>query len=254
MKPFRRLPTPVLAGALLGLPLVAPEAAAQDEVRVAIFKVQDSRSRYQANDASARLTLFPRLEGAGLAEARGYRLTVTAAKDDVGTVLTPDPEGPTKWTGKPDGMELWLKLSGPARGAATVTLSGTVEAWIPSRDPASEVKVERFYTKAGRPLAEPALKSAKVKLTVLPRERVNEGSVVVVGPVADIDRLMSFAVLKADGTFMESSGRGSQSNGEESMMEVGHGEAIPDDATLVLTFWTDKAVFSFPFETVIPLP
>jgi hypothetical protein len=254
MKPFRGLPSPVLAGALLGLSLVAPEAAAQDEVRVAITKVQDSRSRYQTNEASSRLTLFPRLEGAGLAEARGYRLTVTGAKDDLGNALAPDSDGPTKWTGKPDGMELWLKLAGPARGASTVTLSGTVEAWIPSRDPASEVKVEKFTSKAGKPLAEPALKAAKVKLTVLPRDRVNEGSVVVVGPVADMDRLMTIAVLKADGSTMESSGRGTQSNDEEALLEVAHGEAIPDDAALVLTFWTDKAVFSFPFETVIPLP
>ena len=254
MNPFRGLPCPVLAGALLGFSLVAPEAAAQGDVRVAISKVQDSRSRYQANDASARLTLFPKLEGAGLAGARGYRLTVTGAKDDLGNALAPDSTAPTKWTSKPDGMELWLKLAGPARGASTVTLSGTVEAWIPSRDPASEVKVENFSAKAGKPLAEPALKAAKVKLTVLPPDRVKEGSVVVVGPVADMESLMEIDVLKADGTVMESSGRGNQSNDEEATMEVAHGEAIPADATLVLTFWTDKAVLSVPFETTIPLP
>ena len=254
MKPFRGLPSPVLAGALLGLSLVAPEAAAQDEVRVAITKVQDSRSRYQASDASARLTLFPRLEGAGLAEARGYRLTVTGAKDDLGNALAPDSDGPTKWTGKPDGMELWLKFAGPARGASTVTLSGTVEAWIPSREPASEVKVEKFYSKAGKPLVEPALKAAKLKLTVLPRDRVKEGNIVVVGPAADMENLIEIGVLKADGTLMEASDRGNQSNDEEAMMEVAHNEAIPADATLVLTFWTDKAVFSFPFETTTPLP
>ena len=254
MNPFRGLPCPVLAGAFLGLSLVAPEAAAQDDVRVAISKVQDSRSRYQTNDASARLTLFPKLEGAVLAEARVFRMTVTGAKDDLGNALAPDSTEPTKWTGKPDGMELWLKLAGPARGASTVTLSGTVEAWIPSRDPASEVKVEKFYSKAGKPLAEPALKAAKLKLTILPRDRVKEGSVVVVGPVANMEDLVSFAVLKSDGTFMEAADRGNQSNDEESMMEVSHNEAIPDDATLVLTFWTEKAVFSFPFETAIPLP
>lgn len=254
MNPFRGLPCPVLAGLLLGLAPVAPEAAAQGDVRVAFSKIQDSRSRYQANEASARLTLFTKLEGAGLAEARGYRLTVTAAKDDLGNALAPDPAGPTKWTGKPDGIDLWLKLAGPARGASTVTLSGTVEAWIPSRDPASEVKVEKFYSKAGKPLAEPALKAAKVRLTVLARDRVKEGSVVVVGPVADMDRLIEFNVLKADGTLLEAASRGNQSNDEEAMMEVVHNEAIPADATLVLTFWTDKAVFSFPFETTVPLP
>jgi hypothetical protein len=254
MNPFRGLPCPVLAGLLLGLASVAPEAAAQGDVRVAFSKIQDSRSRYQTNAASARLTLFPKIEGAGLAEARGYRLTVTGAKDDLGNVLAPDPGGPTKWATRPDGMELWLKLAGPVREASKVTLSGTLEAWIPSRDPASEVRVEKFYPKAGKPLAEPALKAAKLKLTVLPRDRVNEGSVVVVGSVADLDRLIEINVLKADGTLVENAGRGNQSNNEEAMMEVAHKEAIPDDATLVLTFWTDKAVFSFPFETTIPLP
>ncbi|HYN40967.1 MAG TPA: hypothetical protein VE129_04255, partial [Thermoanaerobaculia bacterium] len=200
MNPFRGLPFLLLEGALLGFLFVAPEAAAQGDVRVAVSKVQDSRSRYQTNDASARLTLFPKLEGAVLAEVRVYRLTVTGAKDDLGNALAPDSTEPTKWTSKPDGMELWLKMEGPARGASTVTLSGKVEAWIPSRDPASEVKVESFYAKAGKPLAEPALKAAKVKLTVLPRDRVKEGSVVVVGPVADMGDLIGIAVLKADGT------------------------------------------------------
>jgi hypothetical protein len=254
MNPFRGLPSPVLAGALLGFSLVAPEAAAQGDVRVAISKVQDSRSRFQTNDASARLTLFPKLEGAVITEARSYRLTVTGAKDDLGNALAPDSDKPTKWTGKPDGIDLWLKLAGPARGASTVTLTGTVEAWIPSRDPASEVKVEKFYSKAGKPLAEPGLKAAKVRLTVLPRDRVKEGSVVVVGPIADMENLIEIAVLKADGTLMEAAERGNQSNDEEAMMEVAHSEAIPADATLVLTFWTEKAVFSFPFETAIPLP
>ncbi len=254
MNPFRGLPCLLIEGALLGLSLVALPAWAQGDVRVAISKVQDSRSRYQTSDASARLTLFPKLEGAGLAEARVFRLLVTGAKDDLGNALTPDSDKPTKWTSKPDGMELWLKLAGPARGASTVTLSGTVEAWIPARDPASAVKVEKFYSKAGKPLAEPALKAMKVKLTVLPRDRVKEGSVVVVGPVADMADLVEIAVLKADGTLMEAADRGNQSNDEEATMEVAHSEAIPADATLVLTFWTDKGVISFPFETNIPLP
>jgi hypothetical protein len=254
MNPFRGLPCPVLAGALLGLSLVAPDAAAQDDVRVTFSKIQDSRSRYQTNDASARLTLMPKLEGAVLAEAKGFRLTVTGAKDDLGNALAPDSTEPTKWTSKPEGMDLWLKLAGPVREASTVTLSGTVEAWIPSRDPASEVKVEKFYAKAGKPLTEPALKAAKVKLTVLPRDRVKDGSVVVVGPVADMGNLIEIAVLKADGTLMEAAARSNQSNDEEAMMEVAHNEAIPADATLVLTFWTDKAVFSFPLETTVTLP
>lgn len=254
MKPFRGMPSPVLVGALLGLSLGAPPAAAQGDVRVAISKIQDSRSRYHTNDASARLVLFPKMEGAGLEGAKGYRFKSAAVKDDLGNVLAPDGDGPTKWSDKPDGMELWLKFAGPAREASSITLSGTVQAWIPSRDPASEVRVEKFYAKAGKPLADPALKAMKLRLTVIPRDRVNEGSVVIVGPIADMDPLIEIGVLKADGTRMEASGRGNQSNDTEALMEVAHNEAIPDDATLVLTFWTDKAVISFPFETTMPLP
>jgi hypothetical protein len=254
MNSFRGPSCPVLASALLGLSLAAHPAAAQGDVRVTFSKVQDSRSRYQTQDASARLTLFSKIEAAGVEGARAYRLTVTSAKDDLGTVLAPDPAGPTKWTDKPDDTAFWLKFSGPARAASSVTVAGTAELWVPSRDPAAVVKIEKFYAKAGKPLADPGLKALNARLTVLPRDRVNEGSVVVVGPVADMDPLIEISVLRADGTKIDATGRGNQSNDQEAMMEVAHGEAIPDDATLVLTFWTDKAIVSVPFETTAPLP
>jgi hypothetical protein len=70
------------------------------------LKVQDSL-RYQTNDASTPDPL-PEAEGAVLAEAR-YWLTVTG-EGDLGNTLAPGSTEPTM-DGKPDGMELWLKLA-----------------------------------------------------------------------------------------------------------------------------------------------
>jgi hypothetical protein len=254
MKPLGTSTGTAAARALLGLLLVASPAAGQDEIRVVFPKVKDSRARYKTNAPSTSLTVFPRVEGTGLEGAQGFRVTVAAAKDDLGNPLPPDSDGPREWAKKPDGMELWLKLKGPVREAASVTLTGTVQAWIPSRDPASEIRVEKFWATAGKPLAVPALRDARIQVTVVPMARVEEGSVVLVGPLADIDRILQIAVLRADGTPLDTSGGGSQSDGETKMVEVSHREAIPKDATLFLTVMTEKSVLSAPFETTVPLP
>ncbi|MFN7989475.1 MAG: hypothetical protein U0529_18505 [Thermoanaerobaculia bacterium] len=253
MKPLRALRSSSLAGALLALAVAPSPAAAQADLKVSFPSVKDSRTRYQTNDPSAYMMFLPKVEGTGLEEAKGFRISLTAAKDDLGNAIGDD-SGERKWAEKPDGMELWLKLKGTAREASSVTLTGTVEAWIPSRDPASEVKVEKFYPKAGKPIDAPALKDAKVRVTVVPRDRVNDGSIVLVGPIADMERIHKVTVLRADGTVIEQAGWGSQSDGDSKMVELGHREVIPPDATLVLTLLTDKAVLSAPFETTIPLP
>lgn len=254
MRPLGASNRPALAGALLGLVLAAPPAAAQGDLRVTFPTVKDSRHRLGATDPSGELVLFPRIDGTGIEGAKGYRIKVTGAKDDAGNPLLPDSDEPRKWAEKPDGMDLWLKLKLPPREASSVILSGTLEVWIPSRDPAADVKVQQFYAKAGKPIASPALRGAKIQVTVVPRERVNEGSVVLVGPSSDMKKILSVAVVRADGTPMEVSSTGSQADTGTTTTEIAHTEPIPPDASLVLTLMTEKAVLSVPFETSIPLP
>ncbi len=109
--------------------------AAQETFRIVVDSLSDSRARTAAGDASGQLTLRPKLEGEGLAEAKAFRILVAAAEDDTGRSLLPDEPGQAQWEESATGEGLWIRLASPARGAETATISGTVELWIPKRDP-----------------------------------------------------------------------------------------------------------------------
>ena len=254
MKPLGVLNRPVVVGALLGLVLAAPPAVALEDLRLTVPTIKDARSRFRTEVPSGSLTLFPKLEGSVVEGAKAFRITLTGAKDDAGNVLLIDSQKAPKWADKPSGMELWIELKSPAREASTLTLTGNLEAFVPSRDPAAEVKIEKFYAKAGKPIVSKELKDAKVEVTVIPRDRVNDGSVVVIGPTPGMEKIKSIQVVRADGTVMEVSSSGSRSDDESTLLEFGHNELIPPDASLVFTLMTEKAVVVVPFELSIPLP
>jgi hypothetical protein len=113
---------------------VAPVLAAQETFRIIVESVSESRSRDASNETAGRLTLMPRLEGEGIADAKAYRIRVTAATDDTGRSLLPGEPEPAPWEESATGESLWIRLASPARGAATVTVTGTVELWMPKRD------------------------------------------------------------------------------------------------------------------------
>lgn len=113
---------------------VAPPLAAQESFRIVVDSVTESRSREASNETAGRLTLMPRLEGEGLADAKAYRIRVTAAMDDTGHDLLPEQPANAPWEENPAGEGLWIHLGGSARGAGEVTVSGMVELWMPKRD------------------------------------------------------------------------------------------------------------------------
>lgn len=113
----------------------APPLGARETFRIVVDSVSDARTRTAANDTSGRLTLMPKLEGEGLEEARAFRIRVTAATDDTGHDLLPEEPAAAPWEEKPVGEGLWIHLASPARGATAVTVTGTVELWMPKRDP-----------------------------------------------------------------------------------------------------------------------
>lgn len=243
------------ARALLAVLLAASPLAAQQEIRVTLPAVGDARTRFKAETPWQQLSLHFQVEGAGLEEAKGFRITVTEAKDDTGSALTRASDKEPEWSDRPSGIDLWTNLTGVARAASTITVKGNLEVWIPSRDPLSEVKVGKIFAKAGKPNASKDLRDAKVTITFLPQERVNDGSVIYLGPSPDVARIHSARVVRADGGAIESNGRGEQSDGETTMVELGHGELIPPDAGIVFTLMTEKAVLVVPFELKdVPLP
>ena len=119
---------------LATLVTVAPPLAAQETFRIVIDSVAESRSREASNETAGRLTLMPKLEGEGLEEAKAFRIRVTAAEDDTGRSLLPDEPALAAWEESATGEGLWIHLGNPARSAATVTVAGTVDLWMPKRD------------------------------------------------------------------------------------------------------------------------
>ncbi len=136
------LPGPAVgAGALflllarVALAASAPPLAAEETFRIVVDSVSDARTRTAANDRSGRLRLMPKLEGEGLEEARAFRIRVTAATDDTGHDLLPEEPAAAPWEENPVGEGLWIHLASPARSATAVTVTGTVDLWMPKRDP-----------------------------------------------------------------------------------------------------------------------
>jgi hypothetical protein len=128
----RRLFLAALALAAAGL---APPLAAEGKFRLVVDSVSETRERTASNETAGQLTLMPKLEGEGLAEAKSFRIRVTAAKDDTGRDLLPEEPEPAPWEEHASGEGLRVRLASPARGAAAVTVSGTVDLWLPKRDP-----------------------------------------------------------------------------------------------------------------------
>ncbi|MBK9375389.1 MAG: hypothetical protein IPN03_17105 [Holophagales bacterium] len=120
---------------LVALAAPGPPLAAEETFRIVVDSVSDARTRTAANDTSGRLTLMPRLDGEGLADAKAYRIRVTAAADDTGRDLLPEELATASWEENPAGEGLWIHLANPARGATAVTVTGTVDLWMPKRDP-----------------------------------------------------------------------------------------------------------------------
>lgn len=142
------LAAPAAAAAFAFL-LAGPPAAAQGTFRLVVDSVTDSRARTSSNDTSGRLTLRPRLEGDGLAQARACRLRVVEASDDTGRPLFPEEPQPAAWETSPSGAGLQILLTSPSRGAATVAVKGVVELWVPSRDRSSRARVEKALGERG---------------------------------------------------------------------------------------------------------
>lgn len=66
---------------------------------------------------------------------------------------------------------LKLELRNPARKAKKVReISGQVELFLPTRDPAAVARLDKFLSRMDQPAASPALKSAKAEVTVVSRK------------------------------------------------------------------------------------
>jgi hypothetical protein len=159
----------------LGLVLVlAGVAHGQSNVTVELDEVVDNRmSTTDTGEFQMRggLELRVKLAGNGLDNAAAARVIVKEAKDDKGnSLVAAKPEIPDFMPREYNSGTLQVRVDQPARAAATVRLKGTVELYVPSRDPAASVKIEKALSKLDAPLSSKALKTAKLEITPLSRD------------------------------------------------------------------------------------
>lgn len=149
---------------LLFLSLAAP-AFAQSGVGIEVDEVIDNRM--SAGVLVGSLDLRVKLKGTGLDKATAARVLVKEARDDKGNALSTerlnDDFAPRDYNA---GM-LQFSVGTPARAASSVTLKGTVELFVPGRDPNASIKVDKALAKLDAPLSHAKLKAAKLTLTPL---------------------------------------------------------------------------------------
>jgi len=143
---------------------VAPLARAQSNVGVEIDEVVDNR--VNVGDFTGNLELRVKLTGSGLDKATAARILVKEAKDDRGTDLARS-DKPDFFPREYNQGSLAFSVAQPARAASTVRLKGTVELYVPSRDPGAIVKVTKPFSKYDAPLSAAGLKAAKLTITPL---------------------------------------------------------------------------------------
>jgi hypothetical protein len=116
------------------------------------------------------LELRVMLNGTGLDKATAARVIVKEAKDDKGTSLIKEPTVPDFTPREYNSGTLQVAVGQPVRSATSVRLKGTIELYVPSRDPAANVKIDNALAKLDKPLSSKALKAAKLEITPLSAE------------------------------------------------------------------------------------
>lgn len=271
---------PVLLAAGMGLPVLAASSAKPARFTVTAGDVTDRR-RNDGHFASLEIQL--KLAGEGVEAVQGGRALVRKAVDDTGRNLLQENMQPPDFQ-KPTGEGLALKidLKNPARRAGALKeISGQVELFLPERDAASTVRVEKFLSRLDRPVTSPALKAAGAEVMVVSRKLYDEekkkdeerrkkesegaglaGAMAeafgtlfsgMFGEIGENDLLIKvddknskvFAIEAADAAGKKIDHRGAmQTSG---FWILSYGEKLPPDATLKVYLMTPKALVSTPF-------
>ena len=157
------LPACAIALALLALP---GRAAGQD-LRVTAGTIEDRRT---TGKFFGGLEIELKLTGDDLADAKAARVLLKKAVDESGRDLLPEKRGDEDFqkSSGSSGPNLKVNLKNPARGAGAIKeVSGDVELYAPSRDPAATVVVERLTSRMDKPVASPALKAQKIAVRLV---------------------------------------------------------------------------------------
>jgi hypothetical protein len=143
----------------------ATAALAQSGVKVELDEVVDNR--VNAGAWTGQLEFRVKLQGSVVDKANAARIIVKDARDDRGTVLSEGWKAPDFTPREYNSGMLQVSVATPARAASSVKIKGTVELFVPTRDPNAVVKIDKALSKLDAPLSSKALKAAKVTITPL---------------------------------------------------------------------------------------
>jgi hypothetical protein len=153
----------------------APEpavVAAPPKIRVSIDSVLDRRTTRDFPSSELSITL--KLEGEDAGAVQSARARLTAASDDSGRSLLQSAadvmQGSDLWEEAREGGPPTprVRLASPSRKAKSLTaVEGVLETYLPSRDRAATVKIERVMGKKDKPLTVAALASRGVRVQVI---------------------------------------------------------------------------------------
>lgn len=187
-------------------PLPAPTPPPAPPLKLDFLGIREERVRGGAGAPSCAVDV--ELAGTRRSEVEAARVTVRVAVDDLGTSLLP---------GGPAGLEpiragdldapvvLPVPLKLASRRATSIReVSGEIELYVPSADPAATVTIPRFRAVDGKPLALPALAANGVELVIQPPLQDDPQAVdpdAVVLKVSDPrSRILGFFFVDPEGT------------------------------------------------------
>jgi hypothetical protein len=116
------------------------------------------------------LELRVKVNGSGMDKVAAARVIVKEAKDDKGNSLVGKASVPDFFPREYNNGTLQVAVGQPARNATSVRMKGTIELYVPSRDPGANVKIANALATLDKPLSAKALKAAKLEITPLSRE------------------------------------------------------------------------------------
>jgi hypothetical protein len=142
---------------------------AQSNVKVEVKEMSDNRIEAGGFGGSLEVKLTP--SGSGLDKVVAARVRVKQARDDKGNDLVGKNDPPDFQSREYDMGGLTVQLRNPARAAKTISLSGTIDMFVPSKDPNAIVKIPKALSKKDVPLSAKALATEKVTIRLLSAEK-----------------------------------------------------------------------------------